>query len=76
MATNFANANSRIIFDMGADTGFVGIDDVSLEITTTTCNNGVQDGDETGVDCGGSCAPCLVLPPPCPLSVSKSRIFT
>ncbi|MEL7163755.1 MAG: cohesin domain-containing protein, partial [Bacteroidota bacterium] len=22
------------------------------------CNNGVQDGDETGVDCGGSCAPC------------------
>ena len=23
-----------------------------------TCNNGVQDGDETGVDCGGSCIPC------------------
>ena len=22
------------------------------------CFNGVQDGDETGVDCGGSCAPC------------------
>lgn len=26
--------------------------------STNTCNNGVQDGDETGVDCGGSCAPC------------------
>lgn len=23
-----------------------------------TCNNGAQDGDETGVDCGGSCSPC------------------
>jgi hypothetical protein len=22
------------------------------------CSNGVQDGDETGIDCGGSCAPC------------------
>lgn len=25
---------------------------------TNTCNNGVQDGNETGVDCGGSCPPC------------------
>ncbi|MBC8884332.1 carbohydrate binding domain-containing protein [Flavobacterium piscinae] len=63
LTTNFASANSRIIFDMGADTGFVGIDDVMLEITTTTCNNGIQDGDETGIDCGGSCPDCLTLPP-------------
>ena len=27
-----------------------------------TCSNGVQDGDETGVDCGGSCDPCPTLP--------------
>lgn len=60
--TNFANNNSRIIFDMGAATGFVGIDNVMLELFTTTCNNGVQDGNETGIDCGGSCPPCLVLP--------------
>ena len=26
--------------------------------TTPTCSDGVQNGDETGVDCGGSCAPC------------------
>lgn len=34
--------------------------------TTQTCTNGVKDGDETGVDCGGSCDTCpvLVLPPP------------
>ena len=25
---------------------------------TPTCTDGVQNGDETGVDCGGSCAPC------------------
>lgn len=24
----------------------------------STCNDGIQNGDETGVDCGGSCAPC------------------
>src|SRR5262249_7362737 len=23
-----------------------------------SCNDGIQDGNETGVDCGGSCAPC------------------
>ncbi len=23
-----------------------------------TCNDGIMNGDETGVDCGGSCAPC------------------
>jgi hypothetical protein len=25
---------------------------------TATCDDGVQNGDETGVDCGGNCAPC------------------
>ncbi len=24
----------------------------------TTCSNGVKDGDETGIDCGGSCSVC------------------
>jgi endoglucanase len=62
LTANFANANSRIIFDMGNAVGFVGIDNVVLEQVTTTCNNGVQDGDETGVDCGGSCAPCVATP--------------
>lgn len=26
--------------------------------TTPTCSDGVQNGNETGVDCGGSCEPC------------------
>ncbi|MFT5997587.1 MAG: hypothetical protein ACI81P_000032 [Neolewinella sp.] len=30
-----------------------------------TCNDGIQNGDETGIDCGGSnCSPC-VTPPTC-----------
>jgi hypothetical protein len=32
--------------------------------TAPTCTDGIQNGDETGVDCGGSCDPCVV-PPTC-----------
>lgn len=28
----------------------------------TTCFDGIQNGNETGVDCGGSCAPCFTPP--------------
>lgn len=27
-----------------------------------TCEDGIQNGDETGIDCGGSCPPCEVGP--------------
>ncbi|MBO6881892.1 immunoglobulin-like domain-containing protein, partial [Winogradskyella sp.] len=38
----------------------IAIDDVQLsEPVVPTCSDGIQNGDETGVDCGGStCAPC------------------
>ena len=26
--------------------------------TISTCSDGIQNGDETGIDCGGSCVPC------------------
>ncbi|HQZ24476.1 MAG TPA: carbohydrate binding domain-containing protein [Flavobacterium sp.] len=63
------NANAQLNFhmaNMGTNTTeAVYIDDVTLTLTTTsTCNNGVLDGDETGIDCGGSCAPCVVPPTP------------
>ena len=29
------------------------------ETNAPTCTDGVQNGDETGVDCGGSCTPCV-----------------
>lgn len=60
---NYGNAvPSRILFDLGAAAGYVFIDNVSVVEVETTCNNGVQDGDETGVDCGGSCVPCIISP--------------
>jgi hypothetical protein len=30
------------------------------DAATTTCGNKTRDGDETDVDCGGSCSPCLL----------------
>ncbi|MDT0643427.1 hypothetical protein RM553_11350 [Zunongwangia sp. F363] len=33
-------------------------DVVNPEPTEETCDDGIQNGDETGVDCGGSCEPC------------------
>ncbi len=30
-----------------------------------TCSDGIQNGDETGVDCGGSCTPCPACVPNC-----------
>ena len=58
------SANSRVLFDMGAAAGFVFIDDVSLMEVTPTCSDGIQNGDETGVDCGGSmCSPCAPTGP-------------
>lgn len=64
LVANFTNADSRVLFDMGADTGFVGIDNVSLQEVAATCSDGVQNGDETGIDCGGSCSPCGATPAP------------
>ena len=31
---------------------------------STDCTNGVQDGNETGVDCGGDCPNCVTPPAP------------
>lgn len=43
--------------DVGPNYGFPAGYDVC---EATTCHNGVQDGDETGVDCGGSCGSCNI----------------
>jgi hypothetical protein len=44
----------------GADcvNGTCGTDMRCASATTTACTDGVKDGNETDVDCGGSCAPC------------------
>lgn len=33
-------------------------DDSTTEKETATCTDGIQNGDETGIDCGGSCSTC------------------
>jgi hypothetical protein len=32
--------------------------DAAMSPEPSHCSNGVRDGDEVGIDCGGSCAPC------------------
>lgn len=32
-----------------------------VSLTKPTCIDGIQNGIETGIDCGGSCAPCKVI---------------
>ena len=42
------------------------IDDIELFLDSgPTCTDGLQNGDETGIDCGGSCDPCTLpnVPP-------------
>lgn len=39
LISNFSNANSRVIFDMGHDTGHVAIDNVVLELNEDGCGN-------------------------------------
>lgn len=70
------SANSRVIFDMGAAAGVVGIDNVSLKEVAPTCSDGVQNGDETGIDCGGSCAACAVTGPTTAAPTPPARIAT
>lgn len=34
-------------------------DDFNNVIEQVSCSDGIQNGDETGVDCGGSCPQCI-----------------
>jgi len=33
----------------------------NYEFQGSNCDNGIQDGTETGVDCGGTCTPCITV---------------
>lgn len=53
----------RVIFDMGAATGFVFIDNVSVVETVDLCNDGTMNNGETEIDCGGpNCDACPAPP--------------
>ncbi len=46
---------------VGASDSTVPVPRPSLTVcyAPASCSNGIQDGGETGIDCGGSCAPCV-----------------
>ena len=56
------DVTDKNISDTGLATGSYDLSDnwitVIREAVVPTCNDGIQNGDETGVDCGGSCEPC------------------
>ena len=41
--------------------------------TTETCSDGIQNQDETGVDCGGVCSACPAVTPPCTQTSNTSN---
>ncbi len=44
----------------GTTTGTFTISRSCVAPPVPTCSDGIQNGTETGIDCGGSCAPCVV----------------
>jgi hypothetical protein len=50
----------------GADGGYLfaqrGLRTLNLQHQTASCTDGAQNGDETGVDCGGACPACAAPP--------------
>lgn len=43
---------------------------------TPTCTDGIQNQGETGIDCGGPCAPCVVVPTPTETIISRNKDIT
>lgn len=53
------NADALRVSDTnGMVVGPIANDGTVNDCTVPTCSDGIRNGDETGVDCGGSCAPC------------------
>lgn len=41
-----------------------------------TCDDGVKNGNETGIDCGGECKPCLTIQQPNQILTKSTSLFT
>ena len=48
----------RAVLDAGGARRSLALSDKCGSVAQPTCTDGVQNGDETGIDCGGSCTPC------------------
>lgn len=64
---NYGNGNFELLDANGtviiAGSEFSAASSVAFctKASTNTCGDGIQNGEETGVDCGGSCGPCSGL---------------
>ncbi|APX98990.1 GEVED domain-containing protein [Lacinutrix venerupis] len=48
----------RAVLEAGGVRRSLALSDKCGAVAQPTCTDGIQNGDETGVDCGGSCTPC------------------
>ncbi|OAV43904.1 cohesin domain-containing protein [Lewinella sp. 4G2] len=53
----FASDNNNQSLAVIGNGGFIN----GCTVTMPTCDDGIQNGDETGIDCGGSCEPCAAV---------------
>jgi len=51
-------SSTPVVSDAGFDAGSQDVGAPDVKSDTSTCGDGKKDGDETDVDCGGSCAKC------------------
>ncbi|CAL2083837.1 T9SS type A sorting domain-containing protein [Tenacibaculum sp. 190524A05c] len=52
------------ISKFGDNTRYIHASSTTINPTPATCDDGIQNGNETGIDCGGDCQPCDTTPPP------------
>jgi PGF-pre-PGF domain-containing protein len=70
LGSNFVNCSWPLDFDaddygdytiyMNATDGYGNLRSSTYEITLASCSDSIENGDETDVDCGGSCTACVV----------------
>jgi len=70
---NPASASSYNLTAKAIDNcGGSAVSDALIITMTSTCNDGYQNGSETGLDCGGSCTACQTCALPTNLSLGKT----
>ncbi|MEK6903238.1 MAG: hypothetical protein AABW64_01155 [Nanoarchaeota archaeon] len=58
LTIDYPNAQMFVVMSLEASPSGSSVQTAVKDIKVTTCSNGLQDGDETAVDCGGSCPAC------------------
>ena len=59
--TNNNNMKTNVTFFTFLLSGFLFVSCLDNDTDVATCSDGIQNGTETGIDCGGDCQPCADL---------------